>query len=198
MAKKPLRVGFDLDGVLLYNPARIARFPVSIFKRVFFKKKRLKFYIPKKPWAKLMWRVFHWSSLFVANGFEDIKKLAENGNIEAYIVTSRYSFLEDDFEAWLDRMKINHAFKGVHQNLKDEQPHLFKERMVNELKLDVFVEDNFDIVNHLSKKTRTKIYWIYNILDSRVDYPFKFSSLNKAIAKLTSNIQRLKKLEKSA
>lgn len=40
MAKKPLKVGFDLDGVILYNPVRVLR-PFSAFtsKLLFHKKK---------------------------------------------------------------------------------------------------------------------------------------------------------------
>ncbi len=65
MAKKPLKVGFDLDGVLLYNPARIVRMPITVLKHMFTKKKKLHFRIPQSSFEKTMWRIFHWSSLFV-------------------------------------------------------------------------------------------------------------------------------------
>ncbi len=181
---RPLRVGFDLDGVLLYNPARIARFPIAIFKRLFLRKRRIKFYYPKRPWEKGLWRVFHWSSLFVAPGFDEIKRLVEKGKIEAYLVTARYSFLENDLKWWLKRMKIDHTFAGIHHNKKDEQPHLFKERMIKDLDLDVFVEDNFDIVKHLTQKTKAKIFWIYNILDRMIEHPHKFPTLKKTIERI--------------
>lgn len=190
MAKKtPLRVGFDLDGVLLYNPARTARMPVSLIKKLFFKKKRLKFYIPTHPVAKLIWRAFHWSSLFVAPGLNDIKDLVKKGNIEAFIVTARYSFLEKDFRHWLNKMNVGHIFTDVYQNTRDEQPHLFKERMIKELGLDIFVEDNFDIIKHLTKKTNAKIFWIYNIFDAFISHPHKFSSLKKTVDQIKKNTE---------
>lgn len=181
MTSKPLRVGFDLDGVLLYNPARIARMPISIFKRLFLKKKELKFYYPKSRFEKGMWRAFHWTSMFIAPGFDEVKNLAKSGKIEAYIVTARYSFLKSDFEKWLKKMEINHIFKGIYQNTADEQPHLFKERMIKKLKLDIFVEDNKDIVDHLNKNTATQIFWIFNILDYFIIYERKFPMLDKVI-----------------
>jgi len=47
MPKRPLRVGFDLDGVLLYNPARIARPLVAFVKKHFLKKRTKLFLYPK-------------------------------------------------------------------------------------------------------------------------------------------------------
>ena len=188
MTNKPIRVGFDLDGVLLYNPARIARYPVTIFKRFFFKKKQLKFYFPVRQWEKTFWRILHWSSLFIAPGFDEIKKLVKDGKIEAYLITGRYSFLENDLRWWLKRMKIDHIFTGIHHNSKDEQPHIFKKRMINKLDLDIFVEDNFDIVSHLSKEGDRKIYWIYNIIDRYIDHPYKFPTLSKAVDHLKESL----------
>ncbi len=188
MAKQPLKVGFDLDGVLLYNPARIVRMPVAIFKRIFFRRKKLRFYFPKNPLEQLVWRMFHWSSLFVAPGFEEIRHLVEKGKIEAHLVTARYSFLESDLRRWLKRMDVDHVFKSIHFNQKDEQPHLYKERLVKDLDLDIFIEDNFDIVSHLTKKTKANVYWIYNIFDRLISHPYKFPHLKPAIERIKKNL----------
>ena len=54
--------------------------------------------------------------------------------------------------------------------------------MIKDLDLDVFVEDNWGIVEYLSPKfRRTKIAWIYNLLDRTIPYPYKFPSLKKTI-----------------
>lgn len=184
---KKLRVGFDLDGVLLYNPVRIARMPVSILKRIFSKKRELKFYIPTSALEQSIWQLAHYTSIFIAPGFDEIKKLVKSGKIEAYIITARYSFLEDDFKKWLTKMKINHIFTETYLNKKNEQPHLFKQRIIEELKLDIFVDDNWDIVNYLSKKTKTKIFWVYNILDRFIDYKYKFPTLKETLKKIEAN-----------
>jgi len=54
--------------------------------------------------------------------------------------------------------------------------------MINKLDLDIFVEDNWDIVKHLKMKNeKLKIYWIYNIFDRSINYKYKFSSLKNVI-----------------
>lgn len=186
--RRPLRVGFDLDGVLLYNPARIMRLPIATFKRIFVPKRKKKFLIPRSFISKIIWEALHLSSLFIAPGFDEIETLVKKGKITAYIVTGRYHFLDTNTKRWIDKLNRQHIFSGVHINIRDEQPHVFKARAIDELKLDIFIEDNWDIVEHLSKKTKVRILWIYNIFDRIIDYPHKFSNLKKAISSLKKNV----------
>lgn len=181
---KPIRVGFDLDGVILYNPARLARTIVKNFKRKFIPKRENTFYVPGTKPEQFLWEIFHWSSLFIAPGFEDIKKLAQQGIIEPYIVTARFGFMHKSYLNWLKKMKIHHDFKGAYMNTHNEQPHIYKEKMIKRLKLDYFVEDNWDIVSHLSKKTPAKVFWVYNLFDRKIDYKRKVPSLAQAIEHL--------------
>lgn len=177
----PLQVGFDMDGVLLYNPARIVRPIISSVKRIFFHKKKLKFYYPKTNVEKLFWRLFHKSSIYNAPGLHEITRLVNEGKIEAYLITARYNYLGSSVESWVKKNKLEKTFKGVFYNSKDEQPHEFKERMIKKLKLDIYVEDNFDIVEHISKKTNAKIVWIYNIFDRQILFSNKVPTLQKAL-----------------
>lgn len=191
MKNKIIKIGLDLDGVILYNPARIIRPIVALIKKIFFKKKELKFYFPKSNFEKTLWRFFHKSSLFIAPGFQEIIELSQKNKIEVYIVTARYSFLKKDFENFIKKSKANVYFKGCFYNQKDEQPHLFKERMVKKLNLDYFVEDNWNIAQYLffklkKDKFHTKIFWIYNILDKRINYKYKFPGLKEAFNQIYS------------
>lgn len=190
---KVLRVGFDLDGVILYNPARIFRPLIALFKKIFIRKRLNKFWIPKKPWERSLWSLAHKSSIFIAPGFNDIKKLVKQNKIKAYLVTARFSFLKYDLQKWLNNRQFNKVFSQVYYNEDDEQPHLFKDKMIKKLNLDFFIEDNWDIVKYLSpkferEKSNTKIFWIYNFFDKRIDYIYKFSGLKKAIQLLKKNI----------
>jgi len=177
----PLQVGFDMDGVLLYNPGRIIRPFVSSIKRIFLHKKKLAFYYPKTAHEKLFWRFVHKSSIYNAPGLSEITQMVAEGKIEAYLITARYNFLGASVLNWVKKNKLENTFKGVYYNSKDEQPHEFKERMVKKLKLDVYVEDNFDIVNHLSQTTPAEILWIYNIFDRGTQFPKKFPHLKNAV-----------------
>lgn len=177
-----LRVGFDLDGVILYNPARIARPIIAQIKHLFFGKKRdLKFYHPKTEAEKWFWWFFHKSSIYVAPGLDEIKRLVKTKKIKAYLVTARYSFLKEDLEKWLKKTKIDRYFDGIYYNKNDQEPHLFKEKMINKLRLDVFVEDNWDIVKYLARKKTCRIFWIYNIFDRTNLYSQKFPKLKQAV-----------------
>lgn len=181
MSKKVLRVGFDLDGVILYNPARVVRPIISLVKRLFLTKRKLAFYYPHSPIEKWMWKLFHLSSIYISSGMDDIKKLVKEKKIKAYIVTARYGFLGDDFKEWVKKNEIDLVFDGVYYNKDDEQPHVFKEKMIQKLNLNVYVEDNYDVVNYLSQKNIAKIIWIYNIFDFYLHQKYKFPSLKKAV-----------------
>ena len=187
MNEKKIKVGFDLDGVLLYNPARIFR-PVTIALKKFLPKKKkpdiIHFYHPKSPFEKVIWYLVHLSSLFVADGLEDIRELVKSNKIEAYIITSRYDCLKGDFRRWLRKMKADEIFHMTYHNENDMQPHLFKEQKVKELGLDFFVEDNLDIVQHLNNNTKVKTLWITNAFDRHLPHERKFMTLKEAVKHL--------------
>jgi hypothetical protein len=181
----PLRIGFDLDGVILYNPVRIFRPVVAFAKSKLLKKKTIKFYVPKTRAEKLVWWCIHKSSFFVAPGFSDIIKLLQENNIEAYIITARFGSLQKDFENWMKKINASQYFEEYFHNPNNEQPHEYKKRMIEKLKLDMFIDDNWDIVNYLSTELKDKqILWITNLFDNNITYPHKYSNLKRVAAYL--------------
>ncbi len=195
MSKK-IKVGFDLDGVLLYNPARIVRPLVSLLKKkkVLIERKELEFYVPKTSWEQWFWELFHKSSIFLSPGFAELVQLQKKGVIEPYLITGRFGHLQGDCLKWLKKMNAKKIFVGCFINKNDEQPHLFKEKMVKKLKLDYFIEDNWDIVRHLDQTCRlnviqngqnhkvTQVIWVSNVLDFRIPYYLKVTSLSQALS----------------
>ncbi len=182
MKKQPLRVGFDLDGVLLYNPARIFRPIIVFFKRMFIPKEKNIFHLPKNRLQKIIWLFLHKSSFMVASGYEEIKRLTNNRKIKAYIISGRYDSLKEDFFKWLKKIEAEKYFTGFYYNSADEQPHKYKEKMIKKLKLDIFIEDNWDIVKYLNDQSqmtneKCKIFWVFNFFDKRIPYKFKFPNL---------------------
>lgn len=181
MKKKPIQVGIDFDGVLAYNPLRVGRAPVTFVKRKIFGAKKTHFYIPQTPLEKFVWTILHESSVFPATGVGLLRELVEENKIEAHLVTARYGFLQKNLYTWLQRNNLEELFSSITINKYDEQPHLYKERIIREQKFDYFIEDNFDIVSHVSPKTETKVLWIYNFLDRHTLYSPKFPYLKKAL-----------------
>lgn len=198
--KRKLKIGFDLDGVLLYNPARIIRPLISTLKqkKVCIHRKELEFYVPQKRWEELIWELFHKSSIFLAPGFEQIKHMRDQGLIEPYLITGRYAHLKNDFEHWKKKMRADDTFEKTMMNDRDQQPHLYKEKMIKKYNLDIFVEDNWDIVNYLvrdavslnkKKNKQRQILWVTNFVDSKkIDYQFKFNNLKLVLDYIRSQI----------
>lgn len=188
---KKIQVGIDFDGVLAYNPLRIARAPAKFIKRKLIGETNTHFYIPQNDLEKMVWIMLHETSVFPAIGMDLLKDLTQDKKIEAHLITARYSFLEENLYKWLKKNNIEDLFASITINKKDEQPHLYKERVIKQKKLDYFIEDNLDIVKHVTPTTNTDILWIYNILDRAYPYDKKFPYLKKAL----EHIQEAKGLE---
>lgn len=184
MSKKILRIGLDFDGVVAYNPFRVVRAPWAFFKRHILGVKKLTFFYPKNSWQRLMWIIVHESSVFPADGVELLRELVKSKKIEVFLITGRFKFLNEDLHQWLGKYHLESLFKNIYVNVGNEQPHLFKEKMLKKLKLVIFVEDNLDIVEYLDGRTSTKIYWIYNITDHFHPYRYKFPFLKRALEAL--------------
>ena len=182
--KKILKVGFDLDGVILYNPIRFVR-PIAKalkpLKSFFLKQDLSAFYYPRTKIEQSLFQILHKTSFRPDSGLDDLKKLIKGKKIKAYLITGRYNFLKKDCEIWLKKIKAKTIFEKCYQNQNDLQPNEFKETMIKKLNLDVYVEDNWDIIQKLNHHTKAKIFWLTNILDQHIPYLYKFANLKKAL-----------------
>ena len=117
--KKILKVGFDLDGVILYNPIRLVR-PIAKllkpFKFLILKQKKDFFYFPKSKIEQFLFFLLHKTSFKPDPALKDIKQLVKAKKIKAYIITGRYSFLKKDYEIWLKKIKAKTIFEKCYQN----------------------------------------------------------------------------------
>ncbi len=183
--RKKIIVGLDFDGVVAYNPARLARLPISFIKRHVFGVQTVSFFVPKTNLERSLWALAHESSLFPARGASMLRKLTKERVIEAHLITSRFAFLEPNLRRFLKRWNLLDCFTSITLNAKEEQAHLFKARMLEKNHFDVYVEDNWDIVNHLRERnTRTEVHWIYNLLDRGRMYPYKYPYLEKSLDRI--------------
>ena len=187
MQKEKIKVAFDMDGVLLYNPSRIFRTLISKSKKAnLFPRKELEFYHPQNKFEKWFWLFLHKSSFKIANGFKKLEKMVKAGDLEIYIVSGRFSCLQNDSKKWLKKLNKKNMFKGIYFNDCDQDPHVFKEKMLKELQVDYFVEDNWDVVNYLHHKLELKnqkpeIWWVTNLFDQTIEYPHKYLSFKSVL-----------------
>lgn len=180
MTKRELRVGFDFDGVIAYSPTRLLRAPISFIKRKILKKKGVSFFVPKNKWHKIVWAIIFGPSVFAEKGTYLIKEYAISHDL--YLITGRFDFLEISMMKWLKKYDLEKCFKNIFVNRDKKQPHEFKKVLINKLRLDYFVEDNWDAVEFLDMNCpKTKILWIYNIVDRNISYKYKFPHLESAL-----------------
>ncbi|MEK7577830.1 MAG: hypothetical protein AAB492_04425 [Patescibacteria group bacterium] len=185
MSPRKIIVGFDFDGVIAYNPARLARFPISFVKQHILGIQKVSFFVPHTSLEKSLWSLAHESSVFPAQGVSLLRRLTKENKIEAHLVTGRFGFLEDHLLRFLNRWDLQSCFTSITLNKKNEQPHLFKERIVRQKRFAYFVEDNWDIVNHLVvKKVPAKIHWIYNVFDRNRVYKNKYPYVQKSLEQI--------------
>lgn len=182
---KKIIVGLDFDGVVAYNPARLARLPIAIIKRHILGIDKVSFFVPKTSLQRGLWALAHESSVFPAQGAAMLQKLTRSHVIEAHLVTSRFAFLEPNLLRFLKRWDLLDCFSSITLNQKEEQAHSYKERIIRAKKFDYYVEDNWDIVSHLQgKHLKTEVHWIYNIFDSRRNYPWKYPYLEQSLKRI--------------
>ena len=142
---------------------------------------KLTFFVPKNWWQRFAWSIVHESSIFPAKGTKLLKEMARDPKYEFHLVTARFGFLKDNLYNWLDKNELRKVFKSININEGYAQPHEYKLQITRRLNLDYYVEDNLDIVVYLKDKVKTKIFWIYNFMDKRHNYPDKFPYLEEAL-----------------
>ncbi|NTU73048.1 hypothetical protein HGB07_02640 [Candidatus Roizmanbacteria bacterium] len=184
MSENLLKVGFDLDGVILYNPVRNVRPIIAKAKKMILHKSKVGFYVPKTPLEQFLWYLIHKSSFIPAPGMKELYAALADKKFEAHIVTARFDCLKDDFLNWVKKIKADTHFTSYIHNAENEQPHIFKKKMIEKLDLDIFIDDNWDIVQYLQKEfkgTHRRVYWIYNFFDRHLEYPHKFPHMKQAV-----------------
>jgi hypothetical protein len=182
---KKIVVGLDFDGVVAYSPIRLVRAPIKWLKREVFGIRKLTFFTPKYTWQKWMWRLVFESSMFPANGVELLEKMADDNHYEFHLITGRFYFMKTDLYTWLNKYNLKNVFTSINLNEHGMQPHLFKESMIKKLAIQYYVEDNLDVVLHLTPRVKSKVFWIYNFMDARHAYRFKYPYLKAALEQIT-------------
>lgn len=160
MKAKNLKIAFDLDGVIVDKPPLV---PKALLERLFKGggSNKLHYHFPHSLLEQFIRKLSHFYILRppIKNNISFIKEIAKNGQYELYVVSGRYSFLEKETETWLEKRKLKGLFKNIYLNKGNEQPHLFKEKILKEIKPDIFIDDDEAIVDYLCHKIKgSRIY----------------------------------------
>ena len=155
MTQKRIRVGFDLDGVVINKPFFVPIFLMELLVR----EKRDHTLIYRYPTTILEKKIrilSHYPLLRppIKKNIGLIEELFKSNRYQLYVVSSRYSFLKNRTKEWFSYYKMEKFFKKIYINEKNEQPHFYKEKMIKKLKLNVFIDDDKPLLNYLKRKIK--------------------------------------------
>ncbi len=150
---KIIRLGIDLDGVLIDKPPIIPKFAIEALYRA-RADNGIKYRFPATKFEKYIRWLSHTPILRppIKANVKYIKTLSKSKKCKLYVVSSRYSFLEGRTYRWLNVNGIAKNFDEVFLNINDKQPHVFKEEVLKKLKLDIYIDDDLPLSNYLKKK----------------------------------------------
>jgi len=150
-----IRIGFDLDGVIIGKPPFVPEFLMELLVRS-HNNINISYRYPTNQFERFIrWLSHH--PVFrppINKNIKLIHQLYKSNSYELYVVSSRYSFLDKRTDQWFMFYKLNGLFKDIHINLKDEQPHVYKEKMIKKLKLNVFIDDDLLLLNYLKGRLK--------------------------------------------
>lgn len=152
-------IGLDLDGIIIGRPPGI---PKSVIEYLYrdHSKKDLSYRFPCL-WEQKLRRLSHlpevrppiWKNLKIIKNLRQRRiRLGRKKNYQLFVISGRFSFLEDLTFAWLNKYQTRECFQEIYLNKNNLQPHIFKEKMLKKIKVDLFIDDDFDTVVYLASR----------------------------------------------
>lgn len=163
MTNATLKIGFDLDGVLVDKPPLVSKKIVESFFKGY--RKGLNYRFPESVLEQKLRQASHFYFFRppLKKNLRLVKKLHRQKRYQLYLISSRYSFLKDQTQNWLEKRGVAGFFEKICLNLRNEQPHFFKEKILEQLGLDFYFEDDPLIHSYLGKKLKkTKVCLVRN------------------------------------
>ena len=158
-----MNIGFDLDKIFVNYPPFV---PTKIIDWLYKGKPNgtLKYRIPSR--LEQIIRIFSHYPFFrppITKNMNYVKNLALANINKYYLISSRFSFLEKKTTGLIKRYSLDKIFNAMYFNYENRQPHEFKNEMVKKLDLDMYVDDDLQLLEYLvDKNPKTKFFWLNN------------------------------------
>ncbi len=156
-----MNLGFDFDKIFINYPPLI---PNILIDRLYKQKshKTLKYRIPKNP--EQLFRIATHHPLFrpiIHENVTWIKNLSKNKRYKCYLISSRFGFLKNRTEAVVKKHAFNEIFEELFFNFQNEQPHIFKNKIIKKLNIHRYVDDDLELLGFLvAKNPKTRFFWL--------------------------------------
>lgn len=165
-----MNVGFDLDKIFINFPPFVPSKIIDLF----YKEKtnhELKYRIPSK--IEQIIRGFSHYPIFrppIIKNIEYIKNLSLTNTNKYYLISSRFSFLKKRTDNLIKRYHFDKIFNAMYFNYSNNQPHKFKDGIMKKLNLDMYIDDDLQLLEYLvDKNPKTKFFW----LNGKISKPLK-------------------------
>lgn len=155
-----MKLGFDLDKIFVNHPPLV---PEGVIDKLYIKKanETLEYRMPSVP-EQYIRRLSHLSFLrpVMKENLTFLRAIPRKNN-DLFLISSRFGFLEDKTKSLIKKYELNELFDGLYFNFKNEQPHIFKNSILQKLKLDIYVDDDPYLLKYLAKHNKdTKFFWL--------------------------------------
>ena len=156
-----MNIGFDLDKIFIQYPPFIPEILIDkAYKRMLDGK--LKYRVPPKPEQLL--RSFLHQPIFrqpIKNNIAFVKKLTKQNSNKHYLISGRFGFLKSRTNQIIKKHGFDKIFDGLYFNYSNNQPHLFKNEIIKKLRIDLYVDDDLQLLEHLCKDNpKIKFFWL--------------------------------------
>lgn len=165
-----MNVGFDLDKIFIDYPFFLPDFIIDKL----YKKKvngEITYRIPKKTEQFLRLLIHH--PIFrrpIRKNIEFMKSLASKNQHKHYLISSRFSFLKKPTEKLIQKHKFDKLFENLYFNFSNNQPHFYKNEIIQKLKIDRYVDDDLSLLTFLADKNpKTKFFWLNKRIKKTLD-----------------------------
>lgn len=178
-----MNIGFDLDEILVSHPPIIPSYLIAFLYRG-TQKKTLHYRIPGE-WEKKIRILSHHPLLrpLIRKNLSFIETLSHKKRYRLHLVSSRFSFLKNRTETFINQNGFKKIFSSIHFNYTDKQPHEFKKFILKNLHLDKYVDDDLPLLQYLAQAyPKTDFYWLNHNSQKKLDNNiFAITNINQMI-----------------
>jgi len=158
-----MNIGFDLDKIFINFPPLVPEKVIDLL----YKEKtshELRYRIPSR--MEQILRTFSHHPLLrlpITENIDFIKDASLSNKNKYFLISSRFGFLKKRTDDLVRRHHFDKIFEAMYFNYDNKQPHQFKEEIIKKINLDVFVDDDLQLLEYLiGKNSKTKFYWLNN------------------------------------
>jgi len=162
-----MNIGFDFDKVFIDYPPF---FPAKVIDKLYKQKDNgiLLYRIPTYP-EQLFRKATHLPFFrpAIKENLAVLKSISKKKN-QLYLISSRYNFLRNETNRLIQKHELDKIFDHMYFNYDNEQPHLFKEKILKTLHLDLYIDDDLSLLRHVAKSNpKTKFFWLNHTTESK-------------------------------